>query len=137
MAEQSTSQQEEQRMVNTILANVGTVITFRSGNPADEMMILPLFSPYIQPGEIANLPTYNFYARLSAVYSQEPVSGETLLLDTKSNYSDADEVIEMSRQNWAKVENSNSPSDGKQGKKPKPDNDDELDADQHGMPKKR
>lgn len=36
MAEQSTSQQEEQRMVNIILANVGTIICFRSGNPADK-----------------------------------------------------------------------------------------------------
>ncbi|EDK72729.1 type I site-specific restriction-modification system R (restriction) subunit [candidate division TM7 genomosp. GTL1] len=36
MAEQTTSQQDEQQMVNVILANVGTVICFRSGNPSDE-----------------------------------------------------------------------------------------------------
>jgi hypothetical protein len=42
---------------------------------------LPLFSPYVEEGEIANLPTYSFYARIAAVHSQEPMSGITLLLD--------------------------------------------------------
>lgn len=92
-------------------------------------MALPLFIPYVHAGELANLPKYNFYARLSAVYSQELASGETLLLDTKSNFSDVNEVIEMSRQNWAKIENSESSNDGKQGKKPKPDYGDGSDSD--------
>lgn len=47
-------------MVNIILANVGTVICFRTGNPADEKLMLSLFSPYLQEGDIANLPPYNF-----------------------------------------------------------------------------
>ena len=101
MAEQSTSQQEEQRMVNTIFANVGTIICFRSGNPADEAMVLPLFSPYVEPGELANLPTYNFYARLSATRSQEPVSGETIVLRDKGSETIAEQVIEASRANYA------------------------------------
>lgn len=81
MAEQSTSQQDDQKMVNVILANVGTVITFRTGNPADEKSLLPLFTPYIEAGDIAQLPPFTFYARLAAVRSQEPMSGSTLLLD--------------------------------------------------------
>jgi len=63
MAEQSTSQQKDQQMVNIILANVGTVICFRTGNPQDERLLLPLFSPYIEAGEISNLSAFNFYAR--------------------------------------------------------------------------
>jgi hypothetical protein len=102
MAEQSTSQQEDLRMVNTILANVGTVICFRSGNPADEKLLLPLFKPYIEEGEIANLPTYNFYARISAVLSQEPVSGETIVLESKGSETIANKVITSSRINYAK-----------------------------------
>lgn len=102
MAEQSTSQQDEQKMVNTILANVGTVICFRSGNPADEAMVLPLFSPYVAAGEIANLPTYNFYARLAAVHSQEPLSGETLLLDKTRDDAIASKVLASSRKQWAR-----------------------------------
>jgi hypothetical protein len=101
MAEQSTSQQKDQQMVNVILANVGTVICFRTGNPADEQLILPLFSPYINPGEIASLSAYNFFARLSSLKAQEPLSGTTVLLDSKGSQDTAEQVIELSRKNYA------------------------------------
>lgn len=89
MAEQSTAQQDDSQMVNIILANVGTVICFRSGNPADEKLILPLFRPYIEEGEIANLSSYNFYMRVAAQKSQEPISGETIVLE------DGEQNVEM------------------------------------------
>ncbi len=116
MAEQSTSQQEDLRMVNTILANVGTVICFRSGNPADERLMLPLFKPYVEEGEIANLPTYNFYARMSAVLSQEPVSGETIVLEDKGSEAVAKQVIAASRTNYAKKYEPPKPEEEKQAK---------------------
>lgn len=102
MAEQTTSQQEELQMVNVILANVGTVICFRSGNPSDEKLVLPLFKPYIEEGEIANLPSYNFYMRVSAQKSQEPFSGGTVVLEDKGSETVAKEVIAASRANYAK-----------------------------------
>lgn len=43
MAEQSTSQQKDQQMISILLANVGTIICFRTGNPQDEKTLLPLF----------------------------------------------------------------------------------------------
>lgn len=101
MAEQSTAQQDEQRLVQIILANVGTVISFRTGSPADEQLVLPLFKPYIEEGEIANLPSFNFYARLSAIRSQEPLSGETMLLENDGSSSIAKRVIESSRKLYA------------------------------------
>lgn len=100
MAEQSTSQQEEQQMVNVILANVGTVVCFKTGNPADERLVLPLYAPYVDAGEIANLPAFNFYIRLSAVRSQEPTSGETLLLKSEGSEDIAANVISASRANY-------------------------------------
>ncbi len=100
MAEQSTSQQDDQKMVNIILANVGTVICFRTGNPADEQLLLPLFSPYLQEGHIANLSPYNFYMRASAIRSQEPLSGETLLLDNSGSDEIAERVIQSSREKY-------------------------------------
>ena len=103
MAEQSTSQQDQQKLVDVILANVGTVICFRSGSPADERLILPLFSPYVEEGEIANLPTYSFYARIAAVHSQEPMSGITLLLDDDGDAEIAKRVIKNSRKKYAKT----------------------------------
>ena len=109
MAEQSTQQQEEQRLVDIILANVGTVIAFRTGSPADERILLPLFKPYIEENELSNLPSYNFYARMSAITAQEPVSGMTVLLEEKSDPERAMQVKEFSRNRYgvrveAKVE---------------------------------
>ena len=102
MAEQSTSQQKDQQMVSIILANVGTVICFRTGNPQDEKLLLPLFSPYIEPGEISNLPAFNFYAKLSALNAQEPLSGQTLLLEDEGSEEVRDTAVEHSRTTFAK-----------------------------------
>jgi len=102
MAEQSTAQQEERRFVDIILANVGTVVCFRSGSPVDEELILPLFSPYIQKGEIANLSAFNFYARLSGVKAQEPMSGVTVVLDGSGSGDVAKRVIESSQELYTK-----------------------------------
>ena len=101
MAEQSTSQQDQQRLVDIILANVGTVVCFRSGSPADERLVLPLFSPYIDQGEIANLPAYSYYVRIAAVHSQEPMSGVTVLLEDSGDTEIANRVLEHSREKYA------------------------------------
>lgn len=102
MAEQSTSQQKDQQMVSIILANVGTVICFRTGNPHDEQLLLPLFSPYIEPGEIANLSAYTFFARLSSVIAQEPLSGRTLLITEPEDSSAAKAAIAYSRKQYGR-----------------------------------
>lgn len=102
MAEQSTSQQDERQMVDIILANVGTVVCFRTGSPQDEILLLPLFSPYIDRGEINNLPAFSYYMRISAVQSQEPLSGQTLLLNDKNNSNIHDSIIKHSRSAFAR-----------------------------------
>lgn len=101
IAEQSTSQQDDQQMVNIIMANVGTVICFRTGNPQDERMLLPLFSPFIEQGEVSNLPAFNFYAKLSAIHAQEPLSGHTLLLPDDGSGEIVQAVIDHSRTTFA------------------------------------
>ncbi|MCA9330291.1 DUF87 domain-containing protein, partial [Candidatus Saccharibacteria bacterium] len=102
MAEQSTQQQNDQQLVEVILANVGTVVAFRSGSPSDERLILPLFKPYISEGEIANLPAYNFYTRISAQNTQEPMSGMTLLSEGQFNSIIAMEAKQLSRKHYSK-----------------------------------
>ena len=101
MAEQSTSQQKDQKIVEIILANVGTIVCFRTGNPSDEKMLLPLFTPFIEPGEIANLDAFNFFARLASVKAQEPLSGRTILINEPYNKQIAQKAIEISRKNYA------------------------------------
>ena len=102
MAEQSTSQQNEQRLVDIILANVGTVVCFRSGSPTDERLVLPLFSPFIQQGEIANLPAYSYYVRIAAMQAQEPMSGMTIVVEDRGDELIAKKVIASSRDLYAK-----------------------------------
>lgn len=102
MAEQSTSQQDERQMVDIILANVGTVVCFRTGSPQDEMLLLPLFSPYIDRGEINNLPAFSYYMRISAVQSQEPLSGQTLLLEDTIDRNVHDLIVNHSRSAFAR-----------------------------------
>lgn len=67
-------------MVNIILANVGTVVVVRTGSPKGEELLLPLLEPYIEKGEISSLSAYSFYCRITGVETQEPMSGETLLI---------------------------------------------------------
>lgn len=102
MAEQSISQQEDKNMVNIIFDNVGTIICFKSSSPTNEKLILPIFDPYVKPGEIACLPAFNFYIRLAGVLQpQEPTSGVTILLPEKGNNEIATSVIAASRTNYA------------------------------------
>lgn len=101
MAQQSVSQLQAKTMVNTILDNVGTIIGFRSKSVDTEKLLLHQFSPHIEPGEIGNLPTYNFYIKIAALQSQEPMSGETILLEDKGSSKVAEAVIANSREQYA------------------------------------
>lgn len=119
MAEQSTAQQDEQRLVDIILANVGTVVCFRSGSPADERLVLPLFTPFIAQGEITNLPAYSYYVRISAVHAREPMSGVTVVVEEPGSEVIARRVIESSRELYAKkVEEVIEPARPNSAKKP-------------------
>jgi hypothetical protein len=103
MAEQTTSQQSDQKMVNTILTNAGTIIGFKSNSLADEKQLLHLFNGRVDPGEIANLSAYHFYAKLSGgLEPLEPVSGTTIVLDGAGSEGIAEAVVAASRANYAK-----------------------------------
>lgn len=101
LAHQTTSQIEEDSLVNVTLANTGTVICFRTANPEDERMILPQFRPYIEQGEIASLPSYHFYMKLAALNPEEPFSGVTVPVHIEYSQNRVDEVIESSRKLYA------------------------------------
>jgi hypothetical protein len=97
MAQQSVAQLKEKDMVTNILDNVGTLIVFRSKSPDTERLVLHQLKPYVEEGQIANLPAYHFYMKVAAVEPQEPLTGETLLPSTKGSEARANEVIAASR----------------------------------------
>jgi hypothetical protein len=103
IAEQSTEQQEDPRLTQSILANARTLIVFGTGSPNDERMLLPRFAPHIEPGEFLNLPIYHFYLKTAVEVPMEPTSGKTIQLENKYKPRDsrAGEVIRASRKNYA------------------------------------
>lgn len=102
IAEQSTAQQEEQRLTEAILANVSTIVCFGLGSPADERLLLGRFEPWLTQGNLLNQPAYNFYVRIKAEEPMEPVSGETIVLPTEqASEEQAEAVIAASRKNYA------------------------------------
>lgn len=103
IAEQSTSQQQDRNIVNVILANVTTVVCFRSANPIDEDLMLAQFAPYVQKGDISNLSKYHFYIKVSALDPEEPYSGETIYIPLQKDVAKVEKLIEASRRNWAIV----------------------------------
>lgn len=98
---QTTSQLEDRALANVTLANTGTVICFRTANPEDEKLILPQFTPYIEKGEIASLPSFNFYMRLAAINPEEPFSGVTTPVDVRENEELINSIIRSSRKRYA------------------------------------
>jgi len=101
MAEQSTSQQKDKTLVQIVLANAGTVVTFRSANPKDEELLLPQYRPYIAPGEITNLPSFHFFMKKSAIKPEEPFSGVTVPVAINSDTEKVQRFIHASRKNYA------------------------------------
>lgn len=100
MAEQSTSQQDRE-LTENILDNAGTIVCFRTGNPADEELMLHQFKEYVEEGEITHLPKYNFYMRIAAGEAQEAFSGKTIKIESVGSEEVAERVIESSRERYA------------------------------------
>lgn len=101
LAEQSTQQQNNKQLTEIILANVGTIIAFKSGSPADAKMLLPLFEPHVKLAEFINLPAFNFYAKLAALNPREPISGMTKLIAHPPEKIRQEAVVRSSRSKFA------------------------------------
>ncbi len=101
IAEQSTAQQRDKTITNTILANCGTVICFRTASPQDAFFMSPQFEPYISREALSSLPRYRFFIKLSAVSPEEPFSGHTFPVDIEKDQAKLQRLIEASRKNYA------------------------------------
>ena len=100
MAQQSTQQQVNPQLTEIILANVGTVVAFRSASPQDGRLLANLFAPDLGVVDLVNLPAFRFYARLAGLEVYPPISGCTKLCSTKVNHDRLAEVVNASRKNY-------------------------------------
>lgn len=80
MAQQSLQQQSDSRLSEAILANVGTIVVFRTASPADLRLLEPLMSPFVRAKDLVNLPSYHFYVKKSSPIAYPPVSGVTKVI---------------------------------------------------------
>lgn len=100
LAHQTISQIEDKDLLKVILANVGTVISFRTSNPSDEDIILPLFTPQVERNEISNLPSYNFYIKINALSPEDAFTGSINDFTVTSSQLIRQSVITQSQQTY-------------------------------------
>lgn len=98
LAHQTISQIEDKDLLKIILANVGSIVSFRTSNPEDENMMLPLFAPEVEKHEISNLPSYHFYMKINAIEPQNAFTGEIDRFDIDDGSDTRDTVIKFSRE---------------------------------------
>jgi hypothetical protein len=101
MAEQTTSQQDNSRVTQIILATVGTKICFNTASTVDEDLFLPLFSPYVAKGALLNLPRHHFYIKYGSADPQEPFSGVTFPIQYEIDSHKVERILTASRVNYA------------------------------------
>jgi hypothetical protein len=105
LAHQSISQIENRDIVKVILANVGTVICFKTANPEDEQFILPIFSPEVSKHEIGNLPLYDFYMKVSVGQAQDTFLAQADNFIVEGSEKTTKLAINESRKRYATVTN--------------------------------
>ena len=103
LAHQTISQIEDKDLFKVILANVGSIISFRTSNPSDEDMLLPLFAPQVEKHEISNLPSYHFYMKINAIEPQNAFTGMIDDFSLKSAQKIRDEIISFSQNTYGIV----------------------------------
>jgi len=97
LAHQTISQIEERNFLQIILANVGTVISFRTSSSVDEETILPILLPQVNKHEISNLPSYHFYIKINALEPQDAFTGQVEDFTLLGNQSVKQQIVNSSR----------------------------------------
>lgn len=104
MANQFISQLPE-NLASAILGNVGTLISFCLGSEDAERLAGELF-PVFTAEHLQNLPAYNSYLKLSIGSStSEPFSAMTIPAQGPQEISNAEKVIEQTRQRYSTPKN--------------------------------
>ncbi len=101
LAHQTIAQIEDHDLVKVILANTGSIISFRTGGPLDEEFILPFFAPNVAKNEITNLTPYHFYMKINNDTPQECFSGETIYQEIPEKRAFIDQMKTHSKEQYA------------------------------------
>lgn len=97
LAHQTVSQIEERNFLQIILANVGTVISFRTSSSVDEETVLPILITQVNKHEISNLPSYHFYIKINALEPQDAFTGQVEDFTLLGNQTVKEQIVNSSR----------------------------------------
>lgn len=100
LAHQNTVQIDKE-LLETIIGNSGTIISFRTTSPQDEDRLLPVFAPKVEKGQMQNLPSYTFYIKVNALEPQDAFTGEIDDFPLKADENIIKEVVELSKEKYA------------------------------------
>jgi len=101
LAHQNTVQIDRD-LLDTIVGNSGTMISFRTNSPVDEDKLLPLYSSKVEKGQMQTLPSYTFYIKISALVPQDVFTGEVEKFEIEHDVKIADEVTALSQEQYGK-----------------------------------
>jgi hypothetical protein len=85
-----------------ITSNVGLMMTFKTNNPKDAEILVPIFSPKVSTFDIYNLDRYKVYMKLLSGKSSDSFSADTLPQPDGFNADMIRMVKEHSRQKYGK-----------------------------------
>lgn len=97
LAHQNITQIKDDDLIDTILANSGTVVSFRTASPHDEKILLPFFAPLVHENQIKSLPSYMFYMKVNALLPQDVFTGQIERFTVDEKKSTYDEVVDYSQ----------------------------------------
>ena len=93
--------QLEQRILNTVLGNIGTIVVFRVGGE-DAIRLEKEMTPTFESKDMINLGVLEFYIKMMIDgESFDPFSAETLEVLPPKHQSYKQQIIERSREKYA------------------------------------
>ena len=97
---QNIAQIDDPKVSKIIKGNSGTYIVLRS-SPEDEKLLLPIFSPEVEEGQIVNLPPHHFFMKVTNEESEDAFTGETVRIEQQGDETVKNTIIEYSQRHFA------------------------------------
>jgi hypothetical protein len=102
LANQFVSQIADERIINSVLGNAGTLICFRLG-PQDAELVARHLEPFVSPADLLTLPNYYAHVRtLMNGQTVQPFTVQTLLSEVGYSKARGEDVREYSRKRYGR-----------------------------------
>ncbi len=97
---QNIAQIDDPKVALIIKGNSGNFIALKS-SPEDEKILLPIFAPEVEEGQIVNLAPYHFFMKVTNDESEDAFTGVTIPVEYDGDNKTKETIIEYSREHYA------------------------------------